>query len=66
MTGKKQNNKSKKKKKTKADGKSNFNGNEDSEEYGVVLKKEEKLKHRIYPQKGKKPKKKEDDSYKIV
>jgi len=33
-------------------------------EYGVVLTKEEKYRHRIYPQKGKIPE--EDDDYKIV
>jgi hypothetical protein len=33
-------------------------------EYGVVLKKEKKYKHKIYPQKGKIPE--EDDSYEIV
>jgi hypothetical protein len=40
--------------------------NKDSEvkEYGVVLKKHKKYRHRIYPQKGKVPD--EDDDYKIV
>ncbi|KKK77781.1 hypothetical protein LCGC14_2850130 [marine sediment metagenome] len=33
-------------------------------EYGVVLTKEEKYRHRIYPQKGKVPE--EDDEYKVV
>jgi len=33
-------------------------------EYGVVLTKEKKYRHRIYPQKGKVPE--EDDDYKIV
>ncbi len=33
-------------------------------EYGVVLKKTKKYRHRIYPQKGKKPEESED--YKIV
>ncbi len=33
-------------------------------EYGVILTKEEKYRHRIYPQKGKIPE--EDDDYKIV
>lgn len=33
-------------------------------EYGVVLKKRKKYKHRIFPQKGKKPEESED--YKIV
>ena len=33
-------------------------------EYGVVLKKRKKYRHRIYPQKGKKPEESED--YKIV
>ncbi|MFX0070967.1 MAG: hypothetical protein ACFFAO_07750 [Candidatus Hermodarchaeota archaeon] len=36
----------------------------DDKEYGVILKKEKKYRHRIYPQKGKIPE--EDDSYKIV
>lgn len=39
----------------------------DVKEYGVVLTKQEKYRHRIYPQKGKPPEEdKEDDSYKIV
>ena len=40
--------------------------NKDAEvkEYGVVLKKDKKYRHRIYPQKGKVPD--EDDDYKIV
>ena len=33
-------------------------------EYGVVLKKEKKYKHKIFPQKGKVPE--EDESFKIV
>jgi hypothetical protein len=33
-------------------------------EYGVVLKKEKKYRHKIFPQKGKIPE--EDDSYKVV
>lgn len=33
-------------------------------EYGVVLKKRKKYRHRIFPQKGKKPEESED--YKIV
>ncbi len=37
----------------------------DIEEYGVVFKKIKKLRHKIFPQKGKKPDK-EDESYKIV
>ena len=47
------------------------NGNKKSEEedteakeYGVVLTKDEKYRHRIYPQKGKVPD--EDEDYKIV
>jgi len=41
---------------------------EDSEvkEYGVVLLKEDKYRHRIYPQKGKVPQKDKDDAYKVV
>lgn len=41
---------------------------EDSEvkEYGVVLTKEKKYRHRIYPQKGKVPEEEEEDEYKIV
>lgn len=34
-------------------------------EYGVVLKKRKKYRHRIYPQKGKKPDEESED-YKIV
>ena len=33
-------------------------------EYGVVLKKRKKLRHRIFPQKGKKPE--ETDDFKVV
>ena len=33
-------------------------------EYGVVLTKEDKYRHRIYPQKGKVPE--EDEDYRIV
>jgi hypothetical protein len=36
----------------------------DMVEYGVVLKKRKKLRHRIFPQKGKKPE--ETDDYKVV
>ena len=36
----------------------------ETKEYGVVLTKEEKYRHRIYPQKGKVPE--EDDEYKVV
>ena len=36
----------------------------DPKEYGVVLTKEKKYRHKIYPQKGKVPE--EDDTYKIV
>ncbi len=35
-------------------------------QYGVVLKKDKKLRHRIYPQKGKIPDEEDTDSYKIV
>ena len=47
--------------------KSNQN-EEDSEvkHYGVVLKKDKTLRHRIYPQKGKVPEDQDTDSYKIV
>lgn len=38
--------------------------NSEVKEYGVVLTKDEKYRHRIYPQKGKIPE--EDDDYKIV
>ncbi len=38
--------------------------NSDNKEYGVVLTKEKKYRHRIYPQKGKVPE--GDDSYKVV
>jgi len=37
-----------------------------TEEYGVVLKKDKKLRHRIYPQRGKVPDEEDTDSYKIV
>jgi len=37
---------------------------QETKEYGVVLTKEEKYRHRIYPQKGKVPE--EDDEYKVV
>lgn len=50
-----------KKKKKKSPKKSK---DEETEEYGVVLTKEEKYRHRIYPQKGKVPE--EDDEYKVV
>ena len=36
----------------------------DVKEYGVVLKKVKKYKHKIFPQKGKVPE--EDDSFKVV
>ena len=36
----------------------------EEKEYGVVLTKEKKYRHRIYPQKGKVPE--DDDTYKIV
>lgn len=55
------------KKKTKKKKKRNEKSNgEDSEvkEYGVILTKDEKYRHRIYPQKGKIPD--EDEDYKIV
>jgi len=55
---------SKKKKKKKE--KSKESEDSDIKEYGVVLTKEEKYRHRIYPQKGKVPKEEEDDEYKIV
>ncbi|MFX1572730.1 MAG: hypothetical protein ACFFB0_08275 [Promethearchaeota archaeon] len=37
----------------------------EGQEYGVVLKKEKKFRHRIYPQKGKVPEDDTDD-YEIV
>ena len=37
----------------------------ETKEYGVVLTKEEKYRHRIYPQKGKVPEE-DDDEYKVV
>lgn len=55
------------KKRNKKKGKGNKGSNgKDSEvkEYGVVLTKDKKYRHRIYPQKGKIPD--EDDDYKIV
>ncbi len=51
------------KKKTKRNKKSKTKDSE-VKEYGVILTKEEKYRHRIYPQKGKIPD--EDDDYKIV
>ncbi|MFX1338242.1 MAG: hypothetical protein ACFFDK_06515 [Promethearchaeota archaeon] len=36
----------------------------ETEEYGIVLKKRKKYRHRIFPQKGKKPR--ETDDYKVV
>ena len=38
--------------------------NSEVKEYGVILTKDEKYRHRIYPQKGKIPE--EDEDYKIV
>ncbi|MHA1986341.1 MAG: hypothetical protein ACW98D_06875 [Promethearchaeota archaeon] len=54
----------KKRKKTKS--KKDNERDSETEEYGVVLTKEKKYQHRIYPQKGKVPKEEEDDSYKVV
>jgi len=51
------------KKKIKRNKKSNGKDSE-VKEYGVVLTKDEKYRHRIYPQKGKIPD--EDEDYKIV
>lgn len=56
--------KNKEKKKGKKKGKKPTK--DEQKEYGVVLTKDDKFKHRIYPQKGKVPDEKEDDSYKIV
>jgi len=39
--------------------------NQEDKEYGVVLKKNNKHRHKIFPQKGKVPED-DDDSYKIV
>ncbi|MBY9016512.1 MAG: hypothetical protein KGD68_12530 [Candidatus Lokiarchaeota archaeon] len=39
--------------------------NQEVKEYGVVLKKNKKHKHKIFPQKGRVPEE-DDDSYKIV
>jgi hypothetical protein len=36
----------------------------EKEEYGIILRRKKKYRHRIFPQKGKKPKETED--YKIV
>jgi len=49
--------------KTRVKG-SDESDNDNTEEYGVVLK-NKKYRRRIYPQKGKKPPK-DEDSYKIV
>ncbi len=55
----------KKRNKKKTKRKKKFNGkNSEVKEYGVVLTKDEKYRHRIYPQKGKIPD--EDENYKIV
>ncbi len=54
----------KKRKKTKS--KKDNERDSEAEEYGVVLKKEKKYQHRIYPQKGKVPEEEEEDSYKVV
>jgi len=54
----------KKRKKTKS--KEDPERDSKAEEYGVVLTKEKKYQHRIYPQKGKVPEEEEDDSYKVV
>ena len=56
-----------KKKKSKKGNKRNRKSEEketEVKEYGVVLTKDEKYRHRIYPQKGKVPE--EDEDYKIV
>ena len=55
----KKRNKKKAKKRKKIDEKQS-----EVKEYGVVLTKDEKYRHRIYPQKGKVPE--EDEDYKIV
>ncbi len=55
--------KKKTKKKKKRNEKSNGE-NSEVKEYGVILTKDEKYHHRIYPQKGKIPE--EDEDYKIV
>ena len=41
-------------------------GSKKDKEYGVVLKKNKKYRHKIFPQKGKVPEEDDDDSYKIV
>lgn len=56
-------NKKSKKKKTEKNKKSKEKDTK-VKEYGVVLTKDEKYRHRIYPQKGKVPD--EDEDYKIV
>ncbi|MFX1238958.1 MAG: hypothetical protein ACFFAS_10555 [Promethearchaeota archaeon] len=53
---------SKKRKSSKGKKKTKDNN---AKEYGVVLLKNKKYKHRIYPQKGKVPKD-DDENYKIV
>lgn len=42
----------------------NSKKDKDIKEYGVVLKKEKRYKHKIFPQKGKVPE--EDESFKVV
>ena len=54
----------KKRKKTKS--KKDSDRDSETEEYGVVLTKEKKYQHRIYPQNGKAPEEEEDNSYKVV
>ena len=54
---------SKKSKKENGEKEKDLDESEDKE-YGVVLTKEKKYRHRIYPQKGKVPE--EDDTYRIV
>lgn len=49
----------------KTDEEDSYDSNSNNEEYGIVLKKKEKYRRRIFPQMGKKPSK-DDDSYKIV
>ena len=56
----------KKKKGKKTKSKKDHKKDSETEEYGVVLTKEKKYQHRIYPQKGKAPEEEEDDTYKVV
>jgi len=56
---------SKKKSKVKIKDAEKITSVNEFKEYGVVLKKQRRFRHRIYPQKGKIPEE-DNESYKIV